>query len=281
MPEKVYEIIALAARYWFALLGVVIVWQSFTWLRRDRREKHRRLKHLPDAGMIGEMVVMEGSDELPEGTSIPIPREGTLGFLRTCDVCVPVAGVAGQHCDFTFVPGKGLMIFPRARQFALVDEEMIRRRKDGKRYAMHHGSRLQVGEAVLRLRVFMGLEVDRYSTMMTDEEQQLPQETVPWQESPYIYHQVPAAWNEQTGEYTPVQPYDPYAPQQGYPPPCGYPPQPVYPPYDPQAAYPPQQPYAPEEFYSPAEPLREPLSVEEPAPRRRRRFGRRADNDEA
>ena len=83
MPDEIYEIISLAARYWFALLGLLIVWRSFSWLRKDRRAKHRRLRQLPDAGMIGELVVLHGSDELPEGTAIPVPREGVLGFVRT------------------------------------------------------------------------------------------------------------------------------------------------------------------------------------------------------
>lgn len=276
MPEKMYEIISLAARYWFALLGAVIVLQSFTWLRRDRREKHRRLRQLPDAGMIGEMVVLEGSDELPEGTTFPVPREGTLGYLRTCDLVVPVAGVAHQHCDFTFVPGKGLLIFPRSGQFALVDGEMIRRRRDGKIHTMHHGSRLQVGEAVLRLRVFIGLEVERHSTMMTDEED-APPEVTPWQESPYVYHQVPAAWQDPSGRFEPAEPYQPYPPQPTYPP-SGYPP------YDPQGSYLPYDPREEDRYmdpYIPAPPVIEPLPADEPAPRRRRRFGRRADDGEA
>ena len=109
MPDEIYEIISLAARYWFALLGLLIVWRSFSWLRKDRRAKHRRLRQLPDAGMIGELVVLHGSDELPEGTAIPVPREGVLGFVRTCDVVVPVEGVARQHIDFTFQDGKGGM----------------------------------------------------------------------------------------------------------------------------------------------------------------------------
>ena len=305
MPEKVYEILALAARYWFALLGVIIVWQSFRWLRRDRREKHRRLRQLPDAGMIGEMVVLEGSDDLPEGTTMPIPREGTLGYLRTCDVVAPVPGVKHQHCDFTFVPGKGLLIFPRSRCVAEVDGELIRRRRDGKMHPMQHGSRLRVGEALLRLRVFVGLEVERRSTVMAEEEEPLP-EQAPWQESPYVYHQVPAAW--ETGPFQPVPPYgqppydpsmpygapyapvnDPYAPAQPYPP--------QYAPYDPNAAYPPQiQPYDPNAAYPPPYPPYDPYAPGEAdpsglfdveqnpaqeAPPPRRRLRRRRDHGEA
>lgn len=299
MPEKLYEMISLAARYWFALLGVIIVWQSFTWLRRDRREKHRRLRQLPDTGMIGEMVVLQGSYDLPEGTTMPIPREGTLGYLRTCDVVVPVSGVRHQHCDFTFVPGKGLMIFPRPRCSAGVDGEPILRRRDGKMHPMQHGSRLQVGDALLRLRVFVGLEVERRSAVMADEEEEstLPPEQADWQDSPYVYHQVPADWA--TGPFQPVQPYGqvpPYDPSMpygmpngAYPPPYGtaYPPvndpygqngqayPPQYGPYDPSAVYPPYSPVEPDEAFQAA--------PEENAPRYRRRafLRRRGDDGEA
>ena len=60
VPAEVYELIAQAARYWFLLLMAIIVWRSFRWYRRDRRQAKKRLKLLPDAGFVGEMVVIEG-----------------------------------------------------------------------------------------------------------------------------------------------------------------------------------------------------------------------------
>lgn len=206
MPENIYEIVALGARYWFALLGVLIVWRSFHWLRRDRREKHRRLRQLPDAGMIGEMVVLSGGDELPEGNTLPVPREGTLGYVRGCDLVVPVDGVARQHCDFSFRNGDGLLIYPRRGCQATVDGEIIRTRRDARQHPMQHGSSLQVGAATLRLRVFMGLECERPAQILPDEEAapapppELPEH---WQDTPTIYHQVPAQWQE------PLPPYGP------------------------------------------------------------------------
>ena len=95
MGSDVYEVISLAARSWFTFLGVLIVWRSFRWLRKDRKAKHRRLKQLPDAGMVGELVVLDGSNELPPGTALPLPREGTLGCLRTCDELPSSSGTTG------------------------------------------------------------------------------------------------------------------------------------------------------------------------------------------
>lgn len=212
MPSDIYEIISLAARYWFTFLGVLIVWRSFRWLRKDRRAKHRRLKQLPDAGMVGELVVLSGSPELPAGVALPLPREGVLGSLRTCDVTVPIPGVAARHLDFTFQDGWGLLIFPRGHCAAQVDGQALTRSSRSKDYPMHHGSRLIVGDAVLRLRLFQGLETARLVAVSQPEEpeqelaaEEAPQAALDWQQLPYVYHQVPAAWVDQTGQYQPIQ----------------------------------------------------------------------------
>lgn len=215
MPDNIYEIISLAARYWFALLGLVIVWRSFSWLRKDRRAKHKRLKHLPDAGMIGEMIVLEGSDELPEGTAIPVPRAGVLGFLRTCDVTVPVNGVAGKHIDFVFQDGKGLLLFPLRRQSCVMDGVELTCRSKTKKHPMYHGSRLQVGEAVLRLRLFAGLDTE-YHPVYEERPQPLPFDdlqdvTADWQDGSYIYRQDPSPWRDQVDGGLP---YDSWVPQE-------------------------------------------------------------------
>ena len=79
MPAEIYELIAQAARYWFLLLMAIIVWRSFRWYRRDRRQAKKRLKLLPDAGFVGEMVVIEGGEALKRGQALPVPREGHAG----------------------------------------------------------------------------------------------------------------------------------------------------------------------------------------------------------
>ena len=159
MSADIYEILALAMRYWFVLLGCLIVWRAFSWLRKDRRQTHKRLKTLPDAGMIGELVVLAGSDRLPEGSMIPVPYEGTLGALRTCDVVVPVHSVQAEHLDFSFVPGKGLLIFPRKGCACTVDGLAIVTRRDSRSTPMGHSSVLTIGDSVvLRLRLLAGLD---------------------------------------------------------------------------------------------------------------------------
>lgn len=161
VPAEIYELIAQAARYWFLLLMAIIVWRSFRWYRRDRRQAKKRLKLLPDAGFVGEMVVIEGNEALKRGQALPVPREGTLGTLRTNDLCVPVEGVARRHLWFRFDEGEGLRIEPMRGQTASVDGEPFKSRREP--LYMAHGSRLYVGKAQLRLRLFAGFEGTDYA----------------------------------------------------------------------------------------------------------------------
>ena len=161
VPAEVYELIAQAARYWFLLLMAIIVWRSFRWYRRDRRQAKKRLKLLPDAGFVGEMVVIEGGEALKRGQALPVPREGTLGTLRTNDLCVPVEGVARRHLWFRFDEDEGLRVEPMRGQTASVDGEPFKSRREP--LYMAHGSRLYVGKAQLRLRLFAGFEGTGYA----------------------------------------------------------------------------------------------------------------------
>ena len=161
MKDEWYTVIALGMRYWFALLGVLIVWRAFHWLRRDRREKHRRLRQLPDAGMVGEFVSLNDAGDMTVDDTLPVPREGVLGRLYSCDVPVLSPGVAKDHLDFVFEDGLGLRVRPRRGQTCRINGEELTRRDAAERGVLVHGDVLQVGEAALRLRLFSGLKFRR------------------------------------------------------------------------------------------------------------------------
>ena len=158
MPSDVYEVLALGARYWFLLLGGIVVFGSYRWLFADRKERHTKLKMLPDAGMIGEFVVLEGSAELPENTRLPVPREGNLGYTRGCDIVVPCAGVSGVHADFVFDERYGLLVHPHRRRSCSINGVAMGHRDNPVAFAMHHGDELKIGDALLKLGVFYGLD---------------------------------------------------------------------------------------------------------------------------
>ena len=228
MSTEIYEILSLAMRYWFTALGVLIVWRSFSWLRKDRRLKHKRLRQLPDAGMIGELVVLQDAGELEAGTIISIPREGVLGFLRSNDVVVPADGVAAQHIDFAFVSGQGVRMYPRRGCTCSIDGAEISDRRSAKAHPMLHGSEITIGDAVLRLRIFAGLDVPSLPPE-PGEIMSMP----PLQGGPF--YSVSQPYPPQ-----PMQPVQqPYAPPQ-----ASYPTQ--------QPIYPAQQPYPPQQVYPPS-----------------------------
>ncbi len=112
MPTEVYEIIAQGARYWFLFLMALIVWRSFRWYRKDRRQYKKRLRLLPDAGYVGELVTIRGNAQLPTGTILPVPWEGIIGSGRGCDIFLPVPGVAPKHCWFSYDREDGLQLEP-------------------------------------------------------------------------------------------------------------------------------------------------------------------------
>ena len=158
MSSDLYEVLSLAARYLFTLLGVLIVLRAFTWLLSDHAEKRRRLRALPDAGTVGELVVLAGGPDLPEGTAIPVPWEGILGSVRSCDLWIPCSGIRKRHLSFSFQAGLGLLLHPFSRCEARVNQNLITCNTRESDFPLAHGSFLQVGSALLRLRLFAGLD---------------------------------------------------------------------------------------------------------------------------
>ena len=148
MSSEAFEIVAMLMRYVFAVIGLLIVWRSFRWLRRDAKAYRREMRALPDAGLVGEMV------NLMTGEAQPLPREGTIGSSRGCDICVKGEGIQRVHARFEFEAGKGLRILPVRRSQMLVGGIPL----SGAGYALH-GTQLQVGNTVLRVRLFAGLDV--------------------------------------------------------------------------------------------------------------------------
>ena len=191
MPDQIYSVVSGAMRFVFAFLGCLIVLRAFFWLRKDRRESHRRLRRLPDAGCIGEWVVLYGSDALPEGTCIPVTREGVLGSVRGCDIVLPCPGIKRAHLDFSFENGVGLLITPRSGCTVLVDGAPFDCRTDARSHPMVHGSVLQLGDLLLRLRLFAGVDIERSAAFTEDP---LPVPPQPGLSSGYPVEPEPVAY---------------------------------------------------------------------------------------
>lgn len=170
LPKEIYTVVAGAMRYIFVLLGILIVLRAFLMLRRDRRETDRLLRRLPDAGLIGEFEVLRGSEHLEEGSVLPIPAEGTLGYYRSCDLTLPCSGVHKRHLDFMLDDRLGLLIHPRGGCTVTVDGIQLNARSKPEAHPMLHNSEIEIGTAVLRLRLFAGVCPERGAAFMPDAE---------------------------------------------------------------------------------------------------------------
>lgn len=148
MAGEAYEVLALLMRYVFVLLGVLVLWRAYRWMRRDARNYRREMRSLPDAGLVGEIV------DLSSGQSQPLPREGDIGASRECDVYVKSPGVMRHHLRFAFEEGKGVLLTPARRGNTLVSGNPL----TAPVYALH-GTQIQLGQSRLRLRLFAGLKV--------------------------------------------------------------------------------------------------------------------------
>lgn len=168
MAADLYAALALPMRYAFSILMIVLLAGMACWLRAEDRRRRRRLDRLPEAGYIGEFIVEAGSEELPEGMLVLVPREGVLGFNRTCDAAVPVNGVAARHLDLLFEDGLGLLVRPRHGLTCAVDGQRLTHRCKPRLTPLLHGSRLTVGEAVLSLRVFEGVDIMHRATVQEE-----------------------------------------------------------------------------------------------------------------
>lgn len=175
VTPELYTTVSLVSRWLFVFIALLLLFFALLWHRAERRDHRERFKNLPGAGTIGELLVLSGSDELPPDTWFPVPREGVLGSLRTCDLVIPCPGVAARHLDFSWQDGTGLLIRPHIGCDVLVDGVPVDRRAASEGVPLLHGSVLQVGTGVLRLQVFAALSHTNRTFAPAAPAAQLPQ----------------------------------------------------------------------------------------------------------
>lgn len=164
MSSEAYELLALGMRYWFVLLGLVIVLRAGRWAWHDRRVHLRTLSALPDAGLMGELV------NLDTGEGLPLPREGVIGSGKACDI--RLKGLRRREAVFELREGLGVRLSScHRRHQILLDGEPLRR--DG--YGLH-GSRLSFPGYFLRMRLFEGLDIPARLASDRQEETAAPED---------------------------------------------------------------------------------------------------------
>lgn len=156
--EDVWKILYSVSRYLFPLLAVSLFFLVLFYILSESRSRREKARGLPGTGTIGELIVLSGGDELDVNTWFPVPREGVLGSVRSCDLVIPCPGVRTKHLDFSWEDGTGLLIRPRTGCEALVNGMPVTCRTRAADIPLTHGSVLQVGTAMLRLHLFAALD---------------------------------------------------------------------------------------------------------------------------
>ena len=72
MSANAYEILALAVRYVFAFLMLLIVLRAWRITSVDSRRARKLRRLSPQTGIIGEMLVMDGGERAKPGMRYPV-----------------------------------------------------------------------------------------------------------------------------------------------------------------------------------------------------------------
>jgi len=151
MEKSMYELIAYVTRYGFCVLMLVILWRAIHWIRYEASVKAIEKRMLPDAGFIGEWVVLYGADKMEEGTVLNAPGDGFLGSGRTCDVRILVKGLPKRVARFYF-RRDGLHLLPHGGGEIIVDGRPVYQEA-----VLRHGAILSIEGISLQFRLFAGI----------------------------------------------------------------------------------------------------------------------------
>ena len=154
----VWKILYTVSRYLFPLLAVSLVFLVLFYILSESRIRREKTAGLPGSGTVGELIVLSGSRDLDANTWFPVPREGVLGSVRSCDLVIPCPGVRAKHLDFSWEDGAGLLIRPRTGCEVQINGIPVTCRTRAEDVPLTHGAVLQVGSALLRLHLFAALD---------------------------------------------------------------------------------------------------------------------------
>lgn len=100
MNGDMYEIVALAMRYFFAGLMALIAVRAWKITIVDSRRATELRRMSPETGLCGEFLVVTGDGRAREGMRYPVIREGLIGSSRKADVRLRSKSVRRSHAFF-------------------------------------------------------------------------------------------------------------------------------------------------------------------------------------
>ena len=111
MSSDLYALVALAARYWFVALIVMVLFRAWRMTVADNRRAKLLRAWMGQTGCVGEWILNPGSKKR---VSYPIPREGVLGSARSADVRIRHRDMRRAHAHFELREG-GVLVRPLGR----------------------------------------------------------------------------------------------------------------------------------------------------------------------
>lgn len=145
ISASVYEIIALAARYFFAAIMLLIVARAWKITIVDSRRAASLRRLSPETGVCGEFLVVRGHGRAKDGMRYPVIREGLIGSSRKADIRLRSSSVRRVHAFFELTPN-GLRL--RGQRGA----HMFNARGNSRReLLLGDGSRVTIGQVELLL----------------------------------------------------------------------------------------------------------------------------------
>lgn len=100
VSANLYEILALAMRYVFAALMVLIVLRAWRLTAVDSARSKRLRRLSPETGIIGEMLVVSGGEKAKPGMRYSVILEGTIGSGPRSDIRIRHSSVRRRHGYF-------------------------------------------------------------------------------------------------------------------------------------------------------------------------------------
>lgn len=145
MNTSAYELLAMGMRYVFAGLMVLIVLRALRGALTDSRRATRLRRLSPETGIIGEMLVVDGSERARPGMRYPLTLEGTIGSSPSADIRVRHSSIRARHAIYQMT-ARGLYVRGHA-------SARIRRNRDpwASEILLQDGDILRIGGVRLML----------------------------------------------------------------------------------------------------------------------------------
>ena len=150
MTQAWVQVLSLLFGYVSAAIILLIVLLALRKYASDRALWRRVRRELPQAGAVGQLVVLDGGRRLRLGEEIRVPYEGTMGASHSCDVCIPARKVH-MRSAFFWMENDGLHMVALHRDGFVVDDVPV---EPGDEAVLRHGAVLRVGEAKLSLSLY-------------------------------------------------------------------------------------------------------------------------------